>query len=92
MSDHGDSGIGDSKCYCSNLLSLPDGGSTTEWPGGSICVICHHSCVVMRHIYVTEFGTVVQAEGNPEGTHGVSGTTAGPKAIGFRGRRIGQAA
>ena len=33
MSDHGDSGIGDSKCYCSNLLSLLDGGSTTEWPG-----------------------------------------------------------
>ena len=45
---------------CCNLLSLPDGGSTTEWPGG---FHLHHLCVIMRHVYAL----VMSAEGSPEG-------------------------
>ena len=51
--------------------------------GVSICIICHHLCVIMRHSYATEFGTVMSAEGSPEGIHErvESGTTAGTKAF-----------
>ena len=47
---------------CCNLLSLPDGGSTTEWPGGFHLLHLPSFCVIMRHTYATEFGTVMPSK------------------------------
>ena len=49
---------------CCNLLSLPDGGSTTEWPEGvSICIIS----ATHTHTAQSMCCQVMSAERNPEG-------------------------
>ena len=63
---------GKSKCYCFAVTSCLSqmGVAPRSGRGVSICIICHHLCVIMRHSYATEFGTVMSAEGSPEGIHG----------------------
>ena len=66
---------------CCNLLSLPDGGSTTEWPGGFHLhhlpsFVCHHASYLRHRIRHSDV-----SRRKPRRNPWVSGTTAGTKAI-----------
>ena len=76
---------------CCNLLSLPDGGSTTEWPGG---FHLHHLPSFVRH-HASNIRHRIRhcdvSRRKPRRNPRRSGTTAGPEAFSFRLARSSQA-